>query len=374
MSKYSYFQYDPRRALWVIGFLVPALAPLLFGLQHIGVNLWVIAVTPLALLFGVAPIIDHLIGKDTRNISNEVLLVLKHDPYYRRLLYLIVPTYALGIFCACAIASNGQFTAAQWLLFTIGSGFVHSLIVLVAHELGHATQKRDQQLAGFALSLIAYGHFSLEHNIGHHVNVATPKDPASARYGESIYGFALREMPGIVRGAIAIEKKRLDRRGQNWWSLHNSLLKSWMASLCILAVLVVFFGAVAIAFYALHCVVAWFSITMANYTAHYGLLRREVNGKRERCGPEHSWSSSFLFSNLLFFNLQRHADHHKNAQRPFQSLAMLDNTPELPSGIPGLFCMMLVPWIWFYVMDKRLLEFVEGDLSRVNGARPVNTR
>ncbi|CUH64739.1 Alkane 1-monooxygenase [Thalassovita gelatinovora] len=366
MNTFSTFPFDPRRALWVLGFMAPGLAPFLYGLQWMGAPVWAVAVTPLVLLFGVSPVVDHFIGRDTRNISIEVLLDLENDPFYRRLLHLIVPSYALGLLAACAIATSGQFTPVQWVTFTIGIGFVHSLIVLVAHELGHALAKRDQLMAEFALALIAYGHFRIEHNIGHHKNVATPQDPASSRYNESIYRFALREIPGVLIGAIKTENSRLKRRGHNWLCVQNRLLKSWGATLIIVLILVSLFGVSVLGFYALHCFVAWFSISMANYTAHYGLLRRVVDGKREPCKPEHSWSSSFLFSNLLFFNLQRHADHHANAQRPFQNLAHLENTPELPAGIPGLFCMMLVPPVWFRVMNPLLLQAVEHDMSRVN--------
>ncbi len=374
MSRITISRSDPRRAFWPVGFLAPALAPLLLLLHLLGVHPWVLAALPVLLLFGVAPIADHLIGRDYRNIAPEVAQELARDPYYRRFMHCIVPSYALGILAACALVTRADFSLVQGVIFTVGIGFVHSLIVLVAHELGHARSARDRSMARFALSLIAYGHFGIEHNVNHHLKVATPEDPASSRYNESIYRFALREMPGVLRGAIEVEGKRLARRGLGWWNPGNELLRSWGVTLLIAAGLVALFGPEVLAFFVLHSLVTWFSITMANYTAHYGLLRRVVDGKREPCRPEHSWSSGFLFSNLLFFNLQRHSDHHANARRPFQTLAYMDDTPELPAGIPGLFCMMLLPPLWFRVMNPRLLAAVGHDQARINHGNTADAR
>lgn len=366
MVEITAFNFDPRRALWPVGFIAPALAPFLLILNLLGVSPWLIAIAPLVLLFGIAPIADYAIGRDCRNVSPEVIQVLENDPYYRRLMHFIVPGYGFGVLAAAALATNASFTALQWVLFTVGMGFIHSLIVLVAHELGHARSAFDRAMAQLALSLVAYGHFGIEHNTGHHMKVATPDDPASSRYNESIYQFALREIPGVFFGAFAAEKEYLKRRGHGWWSIKNELLKSWGATIIFSLALTALFGSSVLLFLTLHSLVTWFSITMANYTAHYGLLRRLVGSRREPCRPEHSWSSSFLFSNLLFFNLQRHSDHHANAQRPFQTLSHLDNTPELPAGIPGLFCMMLVPPIWFRVMNPRLHDYVGHDPDRIN--------
>ena len=371
MSRVTIHETDPRRRFWPIGFLAPAVAPLLLLAQHLGVDEWLLAALPLLLLFGVAPVADHLIGRDYRNLSRDAARRLAADPYYRRLMHAIVPSYAIGLFAACALFARADFSLVQALLFTVGIAYVHSLLVLVAHELGHARAARDRLLARFALALIGYGHFGVEHNINHHLTVATRADPASSRYGESIYRFALREIPGTFRGAIAAERRRLQRRGLHWWSMQNELLGNWAMSLALVAVLLALFGPVILPFFMLHGLVAWFSITMANYTAHYGLHRRIINGRREPCGPEHSWSSGFLFSNLLFFNLQRHADHHANAQRPFQSLSYIEDTPELPAGIPGLFCMMLVPPVWFRVMNPRLLAAVDHDPTRINFRDPA---
>ncbi len=52
----------------------------------------------------------------------------------------------------------------------------------VCHELFHKEHIESDSLVGtLALGRNFYMHFALEHLHGHHKNVATPIDPASAR-------------------------------------------------------------------------------------------------------------------------------------------------------------------------------------------------
>ena len=79
------------------------------------------------------------------------------------------------------------------------TGLVNGMAINTGHELGHKNTTLEKNLAKIILAVPAYAHFNIEHNWGHHVQVATPEDSASARYGESIYLFAVREIPGGIR-------------------------------------------------------------------------------------------------------------------------------------------------------------------------------
>lgn len=57
----------------------------------------------------------------------------------------------------------------------------------VGHELGHRVNLVERALAKALLLTSLYMHFFTEYNKGHHKRVATPEDPSSARYGESVY-------------------------------------------------------------------------------------------------------------------------------------------------------------------------------------------
>jgi alkane 1-monooxygenase len=187
--------------------------------------------------------------------------------------------------------------------------------------------------------------------------------------GESIYKFARREIPGAFRRAWAIEKDRLERREKSVWSTDNQILQSMSLSVLLQAGLLIAFGWKMIPFLVLHNVFAWWQLTSANYVEHYGLLRlKDANGRYERCQPHHSWNSNHLVSNLVLFHLERHSDHHAHPLRRYQSLRHFDNLPTLPSGYFGSYLLAWVPWLWYRVMDPKLLALphVDGDLDRIN--------
>ena len=111
----------------------------------------------------------------------------------------------------------------------------------------------------------------------------------------------------------------------------------------------------------------WYGLTQANYVEHYGLMRQKLpNGRYESCKPRHSWNTNHIFSNLISFHLQRHSDHHANALRPYQTLRDFDDLPRLPSGYPGSFGLAAFPWLWFRVMDRNVMQWAGGDITKVN--------
>ena len=238
-----------------------------------------------------------------------------------------------------------------------------------AHELGHKHNRLEQMLARLSLAVPAYGHFTVEHGRGHHRWVATPEDHASSRMGESIYRFVLRELPGGIRRAWALESDRLRQAGQGVWSWHNTMLQSYAVTLLLQGALVAAFGWVMLPFLAIHNLVAWWQLTSANYVEHYGLMRRKApDGRYEAPQPQHSWNANHLVTNLATFHLQRHSDHHANPSRRYQCLRHFADLPQLPSGYFGMFAVAYWPRWWFRVMDPRLMALpqVQGDLGRVN--------
>jgi alkane 1-monooxygenase len=233
--------------------------------------------------------------------------------------------------------------------------------------LGHKNNALERWLAKIALAPTAYGHFFIEHNRGHHRDVATPQDPASSRMGENIYTFLLREMPGGFRRAWHLERDRLQRTGQAFWSLHNEVLQPALMTLVLWTVMVAALGWVALVYCV--CIAFWanFQLTSANYIEHYGLLRRtQPDGRVERCQPHHSWNSNHIFSNWILFHLQRHSDHHSHPTRRYQSLRHFDALPELPNGYMGVMLVSYFPPLWYALMDPRLVRAVHGDASRIS--------
>jgi alkane 1-monooxygenase len=257
------------------------------------------------------------------------------------------------------------------------AGTDSGLGINTGHELGHKNNAVEQWLARLVLAVPVYGHFTVEHGRGHHRFVSTPEDHASARMGENIYQFALRELPGGIRRAWQLEGERLTQMKLPVWSWHNTMLQSYAISAVLQVGLIAAFGWVMLPFLALHNVIAWWQLTSANYVEHYGLLRDKLpDGRYETPKPHHSWNTNHLVTNLALFHLQRHSDHHAHPLRRYQSLRDFKDVPQLPSGYFGMFPLAYVPPLWFKVMDPRLLALphVQGDLKRVNlqpGYRPV---
>ena len=359
---------DNKRYLWLLSVLMPILALSgIFCFQLTGEQwtLWL----PILFSYLVIPILDWLIGVDNNNPPEELVPQLETDRYYRYLTYITIPLHWVVLILMAAFVGTTELSFGSVVAIAITAGGYSGLGINTAHELGHKQTVVEQWLAKICLAVPAYGHFCVEHNRGHHVLVATPEDPASSRMGESIYRFALREIPGTFVRGWQLEKSRLEKQGKAIWSRHNNILQSYLISAVLQGTLIYLFGWIMLPFLLIHNMWAWYQLTSANYIEHYGLLRaKRDNGRYERCQPHHSWNANYILSNLALFHLERHSDHHANPMRRYQSLRNFPDIPQLPNGYYGMYLLAYVPWLWFRVMDKKLLTLphINGDLSKVN--------
>jgi alkane 1-monooxygenase len=362
------FYQDRKRWFWLLSVFYPLQAFLGMWLHaRTGNEAWLLL--PLALTYIGAPLLDWWLGEDQNNPPEAVVLQLDRDPYYRWLTYIVVPLHFVALIGAAWWAGTQDLAWWSFIGLAVVAGIASGLGINTGHELGHKKPWLERNLAKIVLAVPAYGHFWIEHSRGHHRDVATPEDPASARMGESIYRFALREIPGAFRRAWGIETERLTRKEKPLWGIHNQILQSLALSAMLQLGLIIAFGWKLIPFFIIHNIFAWWQLTSANYIEHYGLLREmDDKGKYERCLPRHSWNSNHIYSNLVLFHLERHSDHHAHPLRRYQSLRHFPDLPTLPNGYFGMYLIAYVPFLWYRVMDKRLLALphVAGDLSKVN--------
>jgi alkane 1-monooxygenase len=358
----------PRRYLWLLAAAVPALvfpswkAALATGL---GVFWWTVPI----LAFVVIPVVDHLVGPDSNNPADSVLAWLETDWFYRWATYLYLPNQYLSLVWACWLWSGGGWVAMS-LVDKVGLmaavGLIGGLAINAAHDLGHTRERSERVLSKIALAQTCYGHFYVEHNRGHHVRVATPEDPASARFGESLYAFLCRSVTGGLRSAWRLEAARLAGIGKPRWSLNNDVLNAWLMSAALFTVLSVSFGPAVLPWLIGQAIIGFGLLETVNYMEHYGLRRQQLpSGRYERVRPAHSWNSSTVITNVLLFHLQRHSDHHANPLRPYQVLRNVDDAPQLPSGYSAMLLVAWVPPLWRRVMDPRVLDFYGGDIRLV---------
>jgi alkane 1-monooxygenase len=357
---------DRKRYAWLFSVLVPSIVgigPTLVLVTGDPRMLWI----QVAFFYLALPLLDFIMGEDKSNPPESAVPALEADTYYRWVTFLLVPIlWCAFIFSAWFVAST-PLPLHGLIAMVLITGSVGGFCINLGHEMGHKNTPLERWLAKLVLAPTGYGHFSVEHNRGHHRDVATPVDPASSRLGESIYAFLLREMPGALVRAWKLESSRLRNAKIPVWSLHNEILQPALITLALWTALVVWLGIQILPFLLVASFWANFQLTSANYIEHYGLLRGErAPGKYEPCQPHHSWNSNHIVSNWALFHLQRHSDHHAHPLRRYQSLRHFDNLPTLPNGYFGMFLVAYIPPLWRYVMDERLFKVVGRDVSRIN--------
>lgn len=251
------------------------------------------------------------------------------------------------------------------MVFALGS--VTGIGIANAHELGHKREVVETWLARVVLSFTGYGHFYVEHNRGHHVRVATPEDPASARLGESFYRFWPRSAFGGMVSGWRLESHRLRLRGHRALGPRNEVLTAWLMTPVLFGALAVALGPGVLVLLLGQAVWGFTLLEIVNYVEHYGLLRQRIDGGRyEKVNHRHSWNSNALMTNVFLLHLQRHSDHHAYPLRRYHVLRSFADSPQLPAGYATMILAALVPPLWRRVMDHRVLAHYDGDITRAN--------
>lgn len=278
--------------------------------------------------------------------------------WHRCLTWLWVPLQLGMIFGLIWISTTGRLTGWEISVMAVVIGLASGGIgITYAHELTHQQNKFERTLSEVLMCSTLYGHWCTEHVFGHHLNVATPEDPATARDGESIYRFLPRVLVQTFTSAWRIQKDQLKRRGVGMLSRHNAFLRyaGWTGLFVALAAALG--GWVGIGTLALQAIVAILLLELVDYIEHYGLLRRKLpNGKFEPTQPHHSWNSGHQASNWLLINLQRHSDHHYKPRKRFPTLQSYPESeaPQLPHGYPWMVLLALIPPLYFNIMQPKL--------------------
>ncbi len=357
---------DRNRYLWLLsltGLILPFVGAA--AALSTGWDIWWF-LTPIY-VYMLLPLLDVWVGEDQANPPESAVAALESDAYYRWLVIAHIPLqYVLIVAGAWALTSlDLSLFAKLGLTFSIGLSSAGG--INAAHELGHKKGRLMAWLARLALAPSGYGHFYVEHNRGHHVRVATFEDPASARYGEPLYRFWRRTVFGSLRSAWRLERERLQRKGRSVWSLGNQNFQGWILTVVLFAAVIAGFGGAVVPWLLLQMVIGFLLLETVNYVEHYGLLRqRDASGKLERPKPQHSWNSNHRVSNLMLYQLQRHADHHAHGSRAYQALRHMEGAPQLPAGYAAMIMLAGIPPLWRRVMDPKVRDHYQGDLSRAN--------
>ena len=335
---------------YLAAFSIPIVAFL--GLYFRGPWVWA---TPI-FAFVCIPILELIFPVDTDNLEPEEVDSKLKRKVYDWLLYLNLPVVFGLLFYALIIVTNDTLATYEFVGLVFSVGIVLGVNgINVAHELGHR-QATNERFIGKALLLPSmYMHFYIEHNYGHHLHAATPEDPATARYNQSVYSFWFTSTIRQYFNAWRIQKKLLNNKQHSFYSVKNDMLWYTVFQAAYLVVIAVVFGVSGLLFAFTAGIVGFILLETVNYIEHYGLLRLKTkSGRYERVKEMHSWNSNHVIGRIVLYELTRHSDHHYKSSKKYQILDCHDESPQMPFGYPTSMVLSMIPPLWFKIMNKRV--------------------
>ncbi|WP_299223962.1 alkane 1-monooxygenase [uncultured Psychroserpens sp.] len=306
--------------------------------------------------FVMIPVLELIFPVATENLnSDEVNNKLKRK-IFDWLLYLNLPIVYAMVFYGIYEATAKTIETYELVGIIISIGIVLGVNgINVAHELGHR-QTTNERFIGKALLLPAlYMHFYIEHNFGHHLHAATPEDPATARYNQTLYSFWITSIFRQYSNAWRIQKKLLKNNNHHFLSINNDMLWYILVQVCYLAFVFFFFDYTGLVIAFLAAVIGFLLLETVNYIEHYGLIRlKSKSGRYERVKEIHSWNSNHIIGRIVLYELTRHSDHHYKSSKKYQILDCHDDSPQMPYGYPTSMVLAMFPPLWFGIMNKRV--------------------
>ena len=306
------------------------------------------------------PIIELFMKNDDSYALSAQKALAKESISYDVVLYMSVATQIalLGLFLFSL--QDPSLVAFDIVGRILSMGLLTTFAINLGHELGHHDSLKDQFLAKIMLLTSLMMHFFIEHNRGHHKNVATLEDPSTARKNESVYAFWIRAISNEYISAWHLEKKKMQILGLPNISFRNEMIQFHLIQATFLWLVIYFFGWQICLYFFATSVVAYVSFETVQYIEHYGLLRKQnTKGRYERVEVHHSWNSNHVFGRLMMFNLSRHSDHHFRPAKKYQKLNHQSKAPQLPTGYPGMMILSLFHPLWFWLMNKRIKCYEE---------------
>ena len=343
---FSTFQYYSIVVLYILGFV---------SIKHFDnpyFTIWLISLVPF---------LDEFLPMDLRNPTKEESKMLETDLRFKLPLYTaLFVDWFFTIFILNYVSANKELSLFKFVgCFILGLSAA-GINIVISHELMHKNNKLDEFLGMVTLSKNLYMHFFIEHVHGHHKNVATPRDPATARYGQTLYEFIPQTIIGSLKSAWHLEANRMleIKKFKSVWVPQNRMLCFGINNIILPFIVYKIWGFNAFVFYVGTTVGGILQLEMINYIEHYGLLRKEISsGVYEKVNISHSWNAQHRISNYFLLKLQRHSDHHENGYKPYQILSSFEESPQLPHGYLVCILIATVPSLWFKIMNEIVVNY-----------------
>lgn len=335
---------------YLAAFSIPAVA--FMGIYFKGMMVFA---TPIY-AFGILPLLEVLLPLDHSNLNEDQVQDKRFKKQFDWMLYLNLPiVYGLLAYVLITVISQPlQTFEFVGLIFTLG-------IVLgvnginVGHELGHRQASKERFIGKALLLPSLYMHFYIEHNFGHHLHAATPEDPATAKYNQSVYSFWVTSVSRQYLSAWRIQRRLLNNYKLSFFSFRNDMLWGLLIQVSYLVFIYALFGNTGLVLAIGAAIVGFLLLETVNYIEHYGLIRSKLpSGRYERVKEIHSWNSNHVIGRIVLYELTRHSDHHYISSKKYQLLDCHEESPQMPYGYPTSMVLSLIPPLWFQLMNKRI--------------------
>ena len=234
--------------------------------------------------------------------------------------------------------------------------------ILSAHELTHRTHDPWAMWVGrWMLAMAFNASLEVAHVFGHHRDVGTAADPATARRNENVYLFFIRSTIGQVFQAWRIERERLGSHPAIGSYLRHRVVRGFARSIFVAMLYFAAGGVLALGVFLLSALWNKLLLETLNYIEHYGLVRVPDTPIE----PRHAWDSDRSFCHAALFNLPFHADHHSRTGTRYPALHATRDAPRLDGGYLAMLPIALVPPLWRRLMAPKLAQW---DRTRASAA------
>ncbi len=302
------------------------------------------------------PAMEIMMQNQTSNNKEASALKEKNAILFDLMLYVNLPiVYGILIYALYKVTMT-DISTFEIIGTTLSTGVMLGANgINVAHELGHRTKMAEKIIAKLLLIPSYYTHFYIEHNHGHHLNVATPNDASTAKLNQNLYAFWFQSVVGTYSKAWKIQGEINKNNQQKFANIKNDMLWLTIAQIVYMTIIYLQFGLKGILFSLASGIVGFLLLETINYIEHYGLLRQKTaSGRYERVTEQHSWNSNNLLGRLILYELTRHSDHHFKSTKKYQTLENHQSSPQLAFGYPTSMVIAFCPPLWFNIMNKRV--------------------
>ena len=311
---------------------------------------WIVG--PFAFLFITG--FDPVFGIEERNIDPKLTPESKLF-WFKLSIWLWALLWPLTlIFVLWQILAAGSMAAWERVVLVFALAMIAPLVFIISHEFIHRRAVWERRIAEIMLTSVSYPLYAVEHVYIHHARVCTPLDPESAVRGISFWQFLVSGLPRSFKITWQYECSRLARRNQPAWHISNVFWRYLVETAAWYTLGWLMGGWKGVLIFIIMGASVIFQMRLSDYIQHYGLLRvRLPDGRFERVQPHHAWSADYRITNWLYYNSQRHPDHHAIASRRYPVLQHHgeDTAPQLPGTYSNMMFLAMFPRRWFEKMN-----------------------